>query len=216
MFVMGRCWRLQRAEAVRGVARKEQGGVSSAGPTPSQASGDRARHRSLLKEQRRPWQDQRVSDKMETLSATHSHQTQLCPPMLWPSCAYYPKAGFASVWMLSQKMQPSQRAGEGRSYYLWQVRRSLGIFPKEILLAFNLFSRYKDTFPLKLIITYTNLVNYTFEGRIETLIFCLYLIPLKMEDSRFPAALSSTLNQCTHNKTKGNYPVKPSQSITTV
>ena len=77
---------------------------------------------------------------------------------------------------------------------MWQVRRSLGIFPKEILLAFNLFSRYKDTFPLKLIITYTNLVNYTFEGRIETLIFCLYLIPLKMEDSRFPAALSSTLN----------------------
>ena len=40
---------------MRGVAREEQGGVSSAGPTPSQASGDRARHRSLLKEQRRPW-----------------------------------------------------------------------------------------------------------------------------------------------------------------
>lgn len=38
-----------------GVVREEQAGVSSAGPTPGQASGDRVRHRSLPKEQRRPW-----------------------------------------------------------------------------------------------------------------------------------------------------------------
>ena len=34
--------------------------------------------------------------------------------------------------MSSQKTQPSQRAGEGRIYYLQQVRRTLEIFPKAV------------------------------------------------------------------------------------
>ena len=42
------------------------------------------------------------------------------------------KMGFASWWVSSQKTQPSQRSGEGRIYYLQQVRSTLGIFPKEV------------------------------------------------------------------------------------
>ena len=43
----------------------------------------------------------------------------------------YPKTGFTSWWEWSQKTQPSQSAGEGRIYYyLQQVRRIPGIFPK--------------------------------------------------------------------------------------
>ena len=43
---------------------------------------------------------------------------------------FYPKIGFASWWVWSQKTQSSQRAGEGRMYYLQQVRRKPGMLPK--------------------------------------------------------------------------------------
>ena len=33
---------------------------------------------------------------------------------------------------VEQKIQPSPRAGKGRTYYLQQVRRTLGIFPKAV------------------------------------------------------------------------------------
>ena len=40
-----------------------------------------------------------------------------------------------------------------------------------------MFFRYKETFPLKLITTYSNLVRFIFVSRIKTYIFSLYLIP---------------------------------------
>ena len=42
----------------------------------------------------------------------------------------YLKTGFPSWWVSSQKTPPNQRAGEGRIYYLQQVRRAPEIFPK--------------------------------------------------------------------------------------
>ena len=81
------------------------------------------------------------------------------------------------LWVdVGQKMQPSQRTGEGRSYYLQQVRRTLGIFPKEISLAFNLFSRYKETFPLNLIMIYSSLIKYTFITTMEIFFFLFFFI----------------------------------------
>ena len=51
---------------------------------------------------------------------------------IFASCCY-PKTGFTSWWVLSQQTQPSQRLREGRIYYyLQQVRRTLGIFPKAV------------------------------------------------------------------------------------
>ena len=46
----------------------------------------------------------------------------------------YRNTGFASWWVSSQKTQPRQRAGEGGIYYLQQVRRTPGIFPKVVSL----------------------------------------------------------------------------------
>ena len=46
-----------------------------------------------------------------------------------------------------------------------------------------MFSRYKENLPLKLIKTYSNLVSYTFENRIETFTFSLYLIPPEIGNS---------------------------------
>ena len=47
---------------------------------------------------------------------------------------------------------------------------------QNLLLTFNLFSRYKELFPLNLIIIYNSLGNYTFVSEIPTLLFSLYLI----------------------------------------
>ena len=44
----------------------------------------------------------------------------------------YLKTGFASCYLSSHKTQPSQQLGERRIYYLWQERRTLGIFPKTV------------------------------------------------------------------------------------
>ena len=41
-----------------------------------------------------------------------------------------PKLG-ASWWVLSQRTQSSQRLEEGRMYFLQQIKRTLGMFPKE-------------------------------------------------------------------------------------
>ena len=43
-----------------------------------------------------------------------------------------PEKRFALWCVLSQKTQPSQRSGEGRIYYLLQVRGTLGIFSKAV------------------------------------------------------------------------------------
>jgi len=43
------------------------------------------------------------------------------------------KTGFTSWWVLIQKTQPSQRSGEGRLYYVQQVRRIMASFPKQCL-----------------------------------------------------------------------------------
>ena len=53
-----------------------------------------------------------------------------CPSFTVSHC--YPETGFASWWVSSQKTQPSQRPGEGRIYYLQQVRRTLGTLPKAV------------------------------------------------------------------------------------
>jgi len=43
----------------------------------------------------------------------------------------YPKTGFTSWWVSSQKTQSSQRSGEGRIYYYFQqARRTPEILPK--------------------------------------------------------------------------------------
>lgn len=40
----------------------------------------------------------------------------------------YPQTVFTSCWVSSQKIQSSQRLGEGRIYYLQGVKRTAGIF----------------------------------------------------------------------------------------
>ena len=65
------------------------------------------------------------------------------------------------------------------------------------------FSRHKETFTLKLIMTYNNLENYTFVSRTETLIFFLYLNPTETgKFFRFPAALSGKQRRPLPNRCK--------------
>ena len=51
-------------------------------------------------------------------------------PFSWSPCSL--KTGFASWWVSSQKTQPCQTAREGGIYYLQQIRRTPGIFPKGV------------------------------------------------------------------------------------
>ena len=59
-----------------------------------------------------------------------------------------------------------------------------------------MFSRYKETVPLMLIMTYSNLENYTFVSIIETVLSysSLYMIP-PVKVLRFPAGLSDKLGR---------------------
>ena len=56
----------------------------------------------------------------------------------------YPKTGFTSWWVSSQKTQSSQRSGEGRIYYYFQqARRTPGSFPKQCLLEQQSWGSFK-------------------------------------------------------------------------
>ena len=58
----------------------------------------------------------------------------------------------------------------------------------------SVFSRYKETLLLKLIMTHSKLANYTFVSRIETFIFSLWSFQ-RLETLRFPTALSYKLRR---------------------
>ena len=67
----------------------------------------------------------------------------------------------------------------------------------KILLAFNLiFPDVWKTFPLKLIMTDSNLVNYTFVSRLETF-FPLYLIPPETENAYVPNSFIREIRKAT-------------------
>ena len=56
----------------------------------------------------------------------------LCVNRVQGTGSWYPKTGFASWWVLSQKTQSSQSMGGRRIYHLQQVMRTMGIFPKAV------------------------------------------------------------------------------------
>ena len=50
----------------------------------------------------------------------------------WPLLKVLPETGFASWWVLSPKIQPSQRIGKGRVLFAASTKEHLGSFPKSV------------------------------------------------------------------------------------
>ena len=67
----------------------------------------------------------------------------------------------------------------------------------KILSPFNLtFPDMRKPFPLKLIMTDSNLVNYTFVSRLETF-FPLHLIPPEIENAYVPSSFIREIRKAT-------------------